>query len=295
METINFQSLEKNDAVTAYDHKFVLLHSFHELQQIDTTMRLEGFIFALVKKGEVQVTIDNDIVTFMSGDIFVCNPRNILEKALFSLDAETDAFFVTPEYADYIANKVNLEWSLRILLTSHEIVHANEEEASLLGMYMDLLREILKFNDYTCKSLTIDNLFASMFYLLAGVREHNGEKLEPQNYTSAENIFQRFVKLMADKKHPYVSVNEYATELNITPKYFSAICKRLTGKTASQIIDEEVIKTAEILLHDSSLNIKQIADRLNFANQSHFGRFFTRHVGMSPQHYRESQFINNPL
>jgi AraC-like DNA-binding protein len=41
------------------------------------------------------------------------------------------------------------------------------------------------------------------------------------------------------------------------------------------------------MMRDNSVSIKQIADTLNFTNQSHFGTFFRRHVGMSPQQFRQ--------
>lgn len=49
-------------------------------------------------------------------------------------------------------------------------------------------------------------------------------------------------------------------------------------------------KRGKLLLRDNSLGIKQIAARLNFANQSHFGTYFHRYVGLSPQQFRQSSF-----
>jgi len=36
------------------------------------------------------------------------------------------------------------------------------------------------------------------------------------------------------------------------------------------------------------MNIKEIAEALNFPNQSFLGKFFKEHVGMSPSEYRRS-------
>jgi AraC-like DNA-binding protein len=90
---------------------------------------------------------------------------------------------------------------------------------------------------------------------------------------------------------PFTNVNGYAELLHITPKYFSSICKKLSGKTANEIIKEETIKQAKILLHDNSLSIKQVADQLSFTNQSHFGTYFHRYTGMSPQQFRQAGVI----
>ena len=37
------------------------------------------------------------------------------------------------------------------------------------------------------------------------------------------------------------------------------------------------------------MNIQEIADRLNFANQSFFGKYFKHYTGMSPKEYRKSR------
>ncbi|WP_196048231.1 helix-turn-helix domain-containing protein, partial [Parabacteroides distasonis] len=44
---------------------------------------------------------------------------------------------------------------------------------------------------------------------------------------------------------------------------------------------------AKALLSSSTLSIQEISDRLNFTNQSFFGKYFKQHVGISPTEYRK--------
>lgn len=37
------------------------------------------------------------------------------------------------------------------------------------------------------------------------------------------------------------------------------------------------------------MNIQEIADRLSFANQSFFGKYFKHYTGMSPKEYRKNR------
>jgi AraC-like DNA-binding protein len=46
---------------------------------------------------------------------------------------------------------------------------------------------------------------------------------------------------------------------------------------------------AKILLRNPSLSIQQIADQLNFSDQSSFGKFFKKHHRMSPLEYRKTK------
>ncbi len=61
------------------------------------------------------------------------------------------------------------------------------------------------------------------------------------------------------------------------------VVKEVSGKTVGEWIDELVILEAKALLNSSSMNIQEIADRLNFANQSFFGKYFKHYTGMSPK------------
>ena len=41
-----------------------------------------------------------------------------------------------------------------------------------------------------------------------------------------------------------------------------------------------------LLTENRNYTAQEIADRLNFANQSFFGKYFKHHTGMSPKEYR---------
>jgi len=43
---------------------------------------------------------------------------------------------------------------------------------------------------------------------------------------------------------------------------------------------------AKLLLETPRLTISQIAENLNFSDQSFFGKFFKKQVGLSPSSYR---------
>ncbi|MBQ2073918.1 MAG: AraC family transcriptional regulator, partial [Bacteroidaceae bacterium] len=80
----------------------------------------------------------------------------------------------------------------------------------------------------------------------------------------------------------------YAKRLHITPKYFSTVCKQVSGCTAGEIVNEHVLRKAKMLLRQPSLSIKQIASRMGFRNASHFGTWVRRNTGMSPQALRNA-------
>lgn len=84
------------------------------------------------------------------------------------------------------------------------------------------------------------------------------------------------------------SVQFYADYLHLHPKYLSQVISRETGLTASEWIQNQVILEAKILLQDHNLAIADIAESLNFTDQSTFGKYFKKYSQLSPTEYRKS-------
>ncbi|MDR1673524.1 MAG: helix-turn-helix domain-containing protein, partial [Bacteroidales bacterium] len=76
-------------------------------------------------------------------------------------------------------------------------------------------------------------------------------------------------------------------KLCLTSKHLSAVIKKTTGKSAFEWINDYVILEAKSLLRATNMTVQQISEELNFANQSFFGKFFKRAVGVSPKEYRQ--------
>ena len=52
----------------------------------------------------------------------------------------------------------------------------------------------------------------------------------------------------------------YANQLYVTPKYLSAVCKEVSGQTASELITQYMVKDILYLLRNSQKSIKEIAN-----------------------------------
>ena len=87
------------------------------------------------------------------------------------------------------------------------------------------------------------------------------------------------------KKRP---VYYYADALYITPKYLTVVCKEVSGKTASDWIEEYLAEDISFYLRNTSKSMKEICEILNFPNVSFFGKYVRQHFGMTPTDYRNS-------
>ena len=61
--------------------------------------------------------------------------------------------------------------------------------------------------------------------------------------------------------------------------------KRAYGITPYDYILTRKIETAKLLLKNSSLSVKEIAYRLNFADEHYFSNIFLQKTGVRPKKY----------
>lgn len=83
----------------------------------------------------------------------------------------------------------------------------------------------------------------------------------------------------------------YADKLHVHPNYLNTVVKRITGNTASDFIQSQLISSAKSLLIQTQLSSKEVAYKLHFEEPTHFNAFFKKNTGMTPQQFRERKQI----
>ncbi|MES2130878.1 MAG: helix-turn-helix domain-containing protein [Bacteroidota bacterium] len=108
-----------------------------------------------------------------------------------------------------------------------------------------------------------------------------------KNDETAQQLIQRFNTLLEVHFIEFHKVNEYADLLSITPNHLSDSIKKITGKTAGELIHQRIILEAKRLLLYSDSTAKEIAYILKFNDPSYFSRFFKANTGYSPENFRK--------
>lgn len=103
---------------------------------------------------------------------------------------------------------------------------------------------------------------------------------------AASKLSSAFLGLVFDGGASFRSVSGYASALNVTPNYLNRSVKAETGRSAGEWIDNARMSLARTLLHDPSVAIAEISDRLGFSEPSYFARFFRKNTGLTPSDYR---------
>lgn len=95
-----------------------------------------------------------------------------------------------------------------------------------------------------------------------------------------------YIQIHVEKK---LSLTEISNAVGYAETWLSGKFRKETGKTISQYIAEQKVRRAKELLRSTNLPIQEIAERLKFKSQSHFGETFRRYAGMTAGEYRMHQ------
>ncbi len=116
-------------------------------------------------------------------------------------------------------------------------------------------------------------------------------RYEPEHHSEmrrADGILKEFAELLVRNIQTETEIGFYAEKLCISKQYLSLIVKEKMHVTVGTVISSMRMEIAARLLRDPDLTIQQIAERLSFADQSSFGKFFKKHTGLSPLKYRQN-------
>ena len=100
------------------------------------------------------------------------------------------------------------------------------------------------------------------------------------------SLYEQFMHLIQEHCMEQREVQFYADQLHITAKHLNYVSKQNTDVTASEWIQRYVKERIILLLKDKSLNIAEIADKMEFSSRSFFTRYVKKLLGVTPSEFR---------
>ena len=160
---------------------------------------------------------------------------------------------------------------------------SEDDMSTLLECYLRIKREHQRDN-YPMKEIVLRSYQSAYIAKFFSLPIEEGIVNYVKN-TNQYVFFNKFIDLLSQQHKKERSVQFYADQLHITPKYLTTLVLRFTGLTASQAIDQFVVLSVKQTLYCNEANIKAISEEYNFPSQSFFGRYFKRITGLSPHAY----------
>lgn len=302
----NTLDLHDLEGIELFSARFERLNDFYSLIHIDTApaadrpvypasslstpSRLNGMLFILVHKGSARIRANNEHYALADNDILMLRPGTLMQLAHVSRTAAFTILFISSTFLNDI--KIDFHGiELRPLLAKpRSAMKLDKAECRTMRRYIELLE--INVGDTTTPvfaKLVAQSIIASVVYeILRFVHNRAPESDTASNSHQndaqgrSQNYVLSFMQLLQFNYARHRSLDFYARELCITPKYLSMLTKDITGQTASEWINRVVIQEAKNLLRYSDKNIQEIAYALNFPSQSAFGKYFKRYTGKSP-------------
>ena len=164
---LNMQSLAEKKLAACQDEGLALITSVNDLRNMPAAgVVVEGYLLGIVLSGQAQIIVESQEFSLKRGDIFVCNPRNMLERSMLSIDFEIVGLFMAPDYAEQMATELNMDWTLRAMAQTQEVIHCDEDEMNMLIGYVELLKQLMERPASEYKRKTQDTLLVSMAYVM---------------------------------------------------------------------------------------------------------------------------------
>lgn len=247
-------------------------------------MKLASACIIIVIKGSVKFSVnfrdfvaaDNTCVIISSGTIIESVVWNEQTRLIFLSFSQKDL----PAIASIHHKSLNRLYALQVVLLHLKPLHIE----MALNNY-SMLRTILTHHDFDFNreeaAFNCINLLGSI--IAQGVTN------QPEVAAKAsrrDEIVARFLQSVHENYREHRDLGFYSDQLCLSLKYMSHVVFEQTGRHPSRWIKDYVILDAKTMLRSGRYTVQQVADELNFPNQSFFGKYFKEAVGVSPKKWK---------
>lgn len=250
-------------------------------QPLPDTYMPPSYALEFMLRGTITGRVNNRLVELQPNDAFFCVADHIHQDVIVSPDAEYYVMGFTTQIAEELNIHISQSQLAQILM--HPSWHISETLMPIILQHITLLRMMIEENQHATAVL---NVVRSLILCLA-----QEAALQPQQtytLTRAEQICGHYLSLVETHCREHHRVEWYASQMHLSAKYLSNVLKQTLNTSPNAYIQQALIRQAKSLLSSTSLSIQQIADRLGFQNQSHFGTLFKRSTRLNPSTFRST-------
>ncbi len=244
------------------------------------------FQIFVIENGGGTMNLEADAVPVESPAIIVLSPTVVHG---FRWRAESEGFVLS--FTEDVANtlgeggEVALERLYKLAEGTVYSFAKSEDIARLKRLYRELHEEIhIGRDSFEVAARAYLALICIEAARLTASRQRTGAVTLSTGDPTVEELRRLVEANFRNQRH----IAFYAGKLSMTPDRLNDHVKRATGVTAGHLLRQRILTEAKRQLVFTQLTIGEIAYDLAFADPSHFGRFFKKQTGITPQAFRET-------
>lgn len=164
----------------------------------------------------------------------------------------------------------------------HIRVSMVEAQSNVSGYFDMIVRELAGHGAARDQALRAWGLLISV-WIARQLTLQDGSILRDRTHILAE----KYAMILESKFRTGIGVADYAEALGVTPTHLSRICRDSAGRPALAILQERLMHEACLLLVDTDLPAREIAENLGFSSAAYFTRSFANQTGRTPSEFRK--------
>lgn len=253
---------------------------------------IDGVVFAICIRGSARIKINFREYQIKENTIITVLPFYVVEYTTRTDDLLVEFLIFSVDFMTEMPRSSNLNLDISRSIMQNSCLEISEEETEKYLEFHSFIVKQYKRRDHPFRLAMAKGLLYALLTEIGAI--YYNKYIEDENFNKPdasshqEELVARFFKLLLEHHKEEKTLQFYADKMFLTSKYLSTIVKDRTGRTAFAWINEALISSAKHLLKTTDMTVLQISEDLNFPNPSFFGRFFKKHTGMTPLHYRES-------
>ncbi|MDR3269494.1 MAG: helix-turn-helix domain-containing protein [Tannerella sp.] len=251
--------------------------------------RNDALTFIGVMNGAVELSVDYITHRISANGIAWIMPTHISQLVRITQDFKGWILLISKSFMDENGRPHRNSTPLisYMQLKKHPFSPFEPDEFSALYESLQVMQERMKQHTHLFQKEIILNALKAFMLDMGNFFFSKKENIFSPILTRKEELFGKFLTLLAKHCKEEHDVSFYAGKLCITPQYLSLALKEQSGRSASRWIQDALIVEAKGMLKSPRVSVQEVANELNFPDQSTFGKFFKKHTHLSPVAFRK--------
>lgn len=238
--------------------------------------------------GSAQADFNGKTLTISRNQMLLVPSYVKINHFLFSVDFKFKALLLTDNIIQRLLRPAIGIWNHAMYVNQMKVRLLSDNDISMANKLCETIQFGLDYTSNPYQKEIVQSFIQGALLGLCGIlSEENLIDHTPKPQTG--DLFPRFLDLLQNSKIKHRPVADYASQLFVTPKYLSLVCKQHSGKTALQWIEEYTVADIDYYLRSTEYSIKEIANLLGFPNASFFGKYVKQHLGCTPMEHRNKK------